>query len=163
MHIITWQVWSSVSTSYRPRAIHPSRRYYITSEERISGSRLQYLIYIHKIYRESIITIPGLGVHKVLLQTREAKHPPTQKFSVYKLGGKHPPAHTITALTPLLVPPWNRNSKTPLFPHLEQHGFENPEYGVYFHKSYPIKEKTLFAEMLTNSGSIKIQFYCQVK
>jgi hypothetical protein len=30
-----------------------------------------------------------------------------------------------------------------LFPHLQQHGFENPEYGVYFHKSYPSKEKTL--------------------
>jgi hypothetical protein len=25
----------------RPRAVHPSRRYYITSEERISGSELQ--------------------------------------------------------------------------------------------------------------------------
>jgi hypothetical protein len=89
---------------------------------------------------------------------------------------------TITALAPLLVPPLNRNSKTPLFPHLQQHGFENPEYGVYFRKSYPTKEKslkdmlafgiqgradqaskTLFAEMLTNSGSLKIQFYCQVK
>jgi hypothetical protein len=53
---------------------------------------------------------------------------------------------------------------------------------VYFHKSYPTKEKTLkdmlafgiqgkvdqesktlFAEMLTNSGSLKIQFYYQVK
>jgi hypothetical protein len=53
---------------------------------------------------------------------------------------------------------------------------------VYFHKSYPIKEKTLkdmlscgiqdkadqgsktlFAEMLTKSGSLKIQFYYQVK
>ena len=69
-----------------------------------------------------------------------------------------------------------------MFPHLQQHGFENPEYGVYFHKSYPTKEKTLkdmlawgsqgkaiqesktlFAEMLTNSGSLKIQFYYQVK
>jgi hypothetical protein len=29
----------------------------------------------------------------------------------------------------------------PLFPHLQQHGFENPEYGVYFRKSYPTKEK----------------------
>jgi hypothetical protein len=85
-------------------------------------------------------------------------------------------------LTPLLVPPLNRNNKTPLFPHLQQHGFENPEYRVYFRKSYPIKKKTLkhmlawgsqgkddqasktlFAEMLTNSGSLKIQFYCQVK
>jgi hypothetical protein len=50
----------TISSSFRPRALHPSRRYYITSEERISGSKLQYLIYIHKIYRESIIiTIPG--------------------------------------------------------------------------------------------------------
>jgi hypothetical protein len=57
-----------------------------------------------------------------------------------------------------------------------------PEYEVYFRKSYPTKEKTvkdmlaceiqgradqdsktLFAEMLTNSGPLKIQFYCPVK
>ena len=31
----------TVSSSFRPRALHPSRRYYITSEERISGSKLQ--------------------------------------------------------------------------------------------------------------------------
>jgi hypothetical protein len=30
-----------VSSSFRPRALHPSRRYYITSKERISGSILQ--------------------------------------------------------------------------------------------------------------------------
>jgi hypothetical protein len=117
-------------------------------------------------------------VHKILLYTREAKHPPAQKFSVFKLGGKHPPTHTITDLAPPLVPPSSRNNKTPLFHHLQQHGFENPEYGVYFHKSYPIKEKTLqdmlacgiqgkvgqesktlFAEMLTNTGPLKIQFF----
>jgi hypothetical protein len=73
----------------------------------------------------------------------EAKHPPAQKFIVFKLGGKHPLARMITALAPLLVPPLNRNSKTPLFPHLQQHGFENPKYGVYFRKSYPTKKKTL--------------------
>jgi hypothetical protein len=39
----------TVSSSFRPRALHPSRRYYITSEEKISGSKLQYLIYIYKI------------------------------------------------------------------------------------------------------------------
>jgi hypothetical protein len=96
-------------------------------------------------------------VHKILLHTREAKHPP---------------AYTITDLAPPLVPPSIRNNKTLLFHHLQQHGFENPEYGVYFHKSYPTKEKTLkdmlacgiqgranqesktlFIEMLTNSGS----------
>jgi hypothetical protein len=116
-------------------------------------------------------------VHKILLHTREAKHPPAQKFSVFKLGGKLAPTHTITDLAPPLVPPSSRNNKTLLFPLLQQHGFENPEYGVYFRKSYPTKEKTLkdmlacgvqgkvdqesttlFAEMLTNSGSLKSSF-----
>jgi hypothetical protein len=80
-------------------------------------------------------------VHKVLLQTREAKHPPAQKFSVFKLGGKHPPAPTITDLAPLLVPPLNRNNKIMMFPQLQQHGFGNIEYKVYFCKSYPTKDK----------------------
>jgi hypothetical protein len=80
-------------------------------------------------------------VLKIILQTREAKHPPAQKFIVLKLGGKHPPTRMITALAPLLVPPLNKNRKTPLFPHLQQHGFENPEYKVYFRRSYPTKEK----------------------
>jgi hypothetical protein len=31
----------TVSSSFRPRALHLPRRYYITSEERISGSKLQ--------------------------------------------------------------------------------------------------------------------------
>jgi hypothetical protein len=31
----------TVSSSFRPRALHPSRRYYIISEERISGSKLR--------------------------------------------------------------------------------------------------------------------------
>jgi hypothetical protein len=31
----------TVSSSFRPRALHPSRRYYIPSEESISGSKLQ--------------------------------------------------------------------------------------------------------------------------
>jgi hypothetical protein len=121
-------------------------------------------------------------VHKILLHTREAKHPPAQKFSVFKLGGKHPPAHTVTDLAPPLVPPSSRNSKTSLSHHIQQHGFKNPEYRVYFRMSYPTKEKTLkdmlacgiqgradqesktlFAEMLTNSGSLKIQFYFQIE
>jgi hypothetical protein len=98
-------------------------------------------------------------VHNILLHIRKVKHPPTNKF---------------TGLPPPLVPPLSRNSKIRLFHHLQQHGFENPEYGVYFCKSYPTKEKTLkdmlacgiqgkayqgsmtlFAEMLTNSGSLK--------
>jgi hypothetical protein len=80
-------------------------------------------------------------VRKVLLQTREAKHHPAQKFIVFKVGGKRPPVTHFTARAPPWVPHLNRNNKTPLFPHIQQHGFENPEYGVYFRMSYPIKEK----------------------
>jgi hypothetical protein len=50
-------------------------------------------------------------VHKVLLQTREAKHPPAQKFIVFKVGGKHPPATNFTAGAPPWVPPLNKNNK----------------------------------------------------
>jgi hypothetical protein len=80
-------------------------------------------------------------VCKVLLQTREEKHPPTPKFIVFKVGGKHPSATNFTTGALSWVPPLNKNSKTLMFPHLQQHGFENPEYRVYFRKSYPTKEK----------------------
>ena len=101
-------------------------------------------------------------MHNVLLHIREVKHPPTNKFTDFPL-----------ALAPLS----SRNNKTRLFHHLQQHGFENPEYGVFFRKSYSIKEKTLkdmlsfgnqgkayqnsktlFAEKLTMSGSLKSPF-----
>jgi hypothetical protein len=81
-------------------------------------------------------------VHKVLLQTREAKHPPAQKFIVFKVGGKHPPVTNFTAGALPCVPPLNINNKTLLFPHLQQHGFENPEYGVYFASLTQQKKKT---------------------
>jgi hypothetical protein len=82
-------------------------------------------MHIPKIYIERVfITVPGVCVHNLLLQNREAKPPPTQKFSVFKLGGKHPPAYTITDLAPPLVPPSSKNNKTLLFHHLQQHGFE---------------------------------------
>jgi hypothetical protein len=80
-------------------------------------------------------------VHRVLLQPREAKHPPAQKFIVFKVGGKHPSMTNFTVGALPWVPPLNRNNKTPLFPHLQQHGFKNFEYGVYLRKSYPTKEK----------------------
>jgi hypothetical protein len=72
--------------------------------------------------------MPGVLVHNIILHIKEVKHPPTNKF---------------TYLPPPLAPPSSRNNNTRLFHHLQQHGFENPEYGVYFHKSYPTKEKTL--------------------
>jgi hypothetical protein len=83
-------------------------------------------------------------VHKVLLlHTWEAKHPPAHKFIVFKVGGQHPPVTDFTAGARPWVPPLNRNNKSLLFLHLQQHGFKNPKYGVYFRKSYPTKEKTL--------------------
>jgi hypothetical protein len=121
-------------------------------------------------------------VHKVLLQTREAKHPPAQKFIVFKVGGKHPPATNFTIGALSWVPPLNRNNKTLLFPHLQQHGLKTLSMECTFasltrQKKKTLKDmlawgsqgkaiqesKTLFAEMLTNSGSLKSQFYCQVK
>ena len=77
-------------------------------------------------YIERIITIPGVCVHNLLLHNTEVKCPPANKFTDF------PPAS---------APPSSRNNKTRLFHHLQQHGFENPEYGVYFRKSYPTKEK----------------------
>jgi hypothetical protein len=120
-------------------------------------------------------------VHSLLLQNREVKRPPAHKHSVLNWEATHP-HKPFTDWPPPLAPPLSRNNKTPLFHHLQQHGFKNPEYRVYFRKSYPIKEKTLkdmlacgiqgkagqeskslFAEMFTKSGSLKIQFYYQVK
>jgi hypothetical protein len=84
------------------------------------------IIYIHTKYIDSIYYIAGVRVQHLLLHNWEAKHPPTSKFNV---------------LPPALAPPLSRNDKTWLFHHLQQHGFKNPKYGVYFRKSYPTKEK----------------------
>jgi hypothetical protein len=81
-------------------------------------------------------------VHNLLLQNREVKHPPAHMQSVLNWEATHPPKQ-FTDWPPPLAPPLSRNSKTPLFHHLQQHGFENPECGVYFRKSYPTKENTL--------------------
>jgi hypothetical protein len=59
------------------------------------------------------------------------------------MGGQHPPATVFTSGTLPWVPPLKKNSKSLLFPRLQQHEFENPKYGVYFRKSYPTKQKTL--------------------
>jgi hypothetical protein len=97
------------------------------------------------------------------------------------VGGQHPPAADFTARAHPWVPPSNKNNKSLLFPHLQQHGFENPELSVlsqvlpdkikdlkamlaWGSQGKAIQEpKIMFAEMLTNSESLKIQFYCQVK
>jgi hypothetical protein len=82
-------------------------------------------------------------VHKVLLQTREAKHPPTQKFIVFKVGGKHPPATNFTAGALPWVPPLNRNNKTLLFPHLNNMGLKTLSTECTFASLTRQKKKTL--------------------
>jgi hypothetical protein len=82
-------------------------------------------------------------VYKVLLQTREAKHPPAQKFIVFKVGGNHPLATNFTGGALSWVPHLNRNSKTLLFPHLQQYGFENLSTECTFASLTRQKKKTL--------------------
>jgi hypothetical protein len=74
---------------------------------------------------------------------RQNTPPRTQVYRFFKREGQHPPATDFTAGALPWVPPLNRNIKSLLFSHLQQHGFENPEYGLYFRKYYPTKEKTL--------------------
>jgi hypothetical protein len=80
-----------------------------------------------------------------------------QSIIITDLGGKNPsrikvycfssgrPTSSRDFTTEVLpwAPPENKNSKSLLFPYLQQHGFKTREYEVYFHKSYPSKEKTL--------------------
>jgi hypothetical protein len=96
------------------------------------------------------------------------------KLIITSLEGKTPSQISLSFHPPAWEPPWNRNNRTQPFHHLQQHGFVNPEYGVYICKSYPSKEKTLkdmlafgnqgkahqdsktlFAEKLTMSGSLE--------
>jgi hypothetical protein len=54
---------------------------------------------------------------------------------------KHLPQVVLSSPTPVSGQPWSRNNKTQQFHHLQQHGFENIEYRVYFRKSYPSKKR----------------------
>jgi hypothetical protein len=183
MHIITWQVWSSVSTSYRPRALHASRRYYITSEERISGSILQYLIYIHKTLRERVLLqYRVLRVHKVLLQTRRQNTLPHKSlvFSNWEASILPHPRSRIWLLFWYHL--WTEIAKLRCFLTYNNMGSKTLSTECTFASLTRWRKKTLkdmlacgsqdkaiqesktsFAEMLTNNGSLKIQFYYQVK
>jgi hypothetical protein len=55
---MTRQVRLSISSSYRPRALHPSRRHYTTSEERTSKKDYNNIIYIDKNIERVLITYP---------------------------------------------------------------------------------------------------------
>jgi hypothetical protein len=132
-------------------------------------SRTNYnnIIYIHTKYRKSSYYITGcLSV----------------KFIITLLGGKTPSPNKFSVLPPAWAPPWSRNNRTQLFHHLQQHGCETLSTECTFASLTCQRKKTLkdmlafgnqgkayqdsktrFAETLTMSGSLKIQFYYQVK
>jgi hypothetical protein len=120
----------SVGLAIRISITSPNSAYPITQTLhtiRVSGKDYNNIIYIHKYNIERVYYyITGTECLNLLLHLRKAKHLP-------QVG--------LSFLPPALEQPWNRNNRTQQFHRLQQHGFENPEYGVYFHKSYPSKEK----------------------
>jgi hypothetical protein len=116
-----------------------------------------------------------MSAEVLLLQTREAKTPPVKSIMFLKEDSFFPRLHS-----------WDSSFGTTLEQKQQKFAASSPtttwvqnhEYEVYFCKSYPSKYKTpkdmlvwgsqgkalsiiktLFAKMLTNSGSLKIQFY----
>jgi hypothetical protein len=73
---------SSVSGSSFPcpRALHPSRRYYNTSEERISGSNYNNLVYIYSNIEKEYYSYYRTRVYECISSI------------ITNLGGKNPPA-----------------------------------------------------------------------
>jgi hypothetical protein len=90
---------------------------------------------------------------------------------------KHPPANEFTEFPPALAPPCSRNNRTRLFHHLQQHGFETLSTECTFTSLTRLRKKTLkdmlafgnqgkvyqesktlFAQKLTMSGSLKSTF-----
>jgi hypothetical protein len=70
---------SSVSVSLfpRPRALHPSRRYYNTSEERISGSNYNNLVYNYSNIEKEYYSYYRTGIYECI-------------SIITDLGGKNP-------------------------------------------------------------------------
>jgi hypothetical protein len=82
-------------------------------------------------------------VHKVLLlQTREAKHPPAQKYIVFKVGGQHPSA---TSLLGLFFGDhlWRETSKVCCFLTYNDMGTKTLSTECTILQVLPDKEKTL--------------------
>jgi hypothetical protein len=81
------------------------------------------------------------------------------KHIITSQEGKTPSQISLSFHPPAWEPPWNRNNGTQPFHHLQQHGFGNPEYGVYFRKSSRQRKKAL-KDMLAvrnQSKAFKIQ------
>jgi hypothetical protein len=118
-------------------------------------------------------------VHKVLLlQTREAKHPPAQKFIIFKVGGQHPPVTSLLGLF-LGYHLWTKTTKVWCFLTYNNMDSKTLSTECTFasltrQKKKTLKDmlawgsqgkadqksKTLFVEVLTNSRSLKIHFTC---
>jgi hypothetical protein len=82
-------------------------------------------------------------VHEVLLQTREAKHPPAQKFIVFQAGRKassHTHDHCFGSYFGTILEQKQQNSD---FPHLQQHGSKTLSTECTFASLTRQKKKTL--------------------
>jgi hypothetical protein len=109
--------------------------------EKNKRKRITITYFIFVKYREGIISIPGVMSAYDIITKQGGKTSSRTKSLVFKTWRQHILPKQYTDLASPLAPPLSKNSKTPLFHHLQQHGFKNHEYKVYFRKSYPSKEK----------------------
>jgi hypothetical protein len=129
------------------------------------------ITYIHKNIERVFITKLGVWVHSLLLHNWEAKHPPTNKFNDLS-PALAPPSFGTTfeqqnsvvssPTTTWVRKPWVRSVLSQVLPNKGERLLKDMlAFGNQCKTDQELK--TLFAEKLTNSGSLKIHFYYQVK
>jgi hypothetical protein len=183
MHMITHKFGNCIFI-ISPKSASPVTQilHHIGGKNKRKQITITYFTFIK--YRESIIiiTIPGyLECIKYYYRPGRQNTLPHKSLLFLKWEANILPQPTSLLGIFLGYHLWNRNNKSLLFPLLQQHWFKNPEYGVHFHKSYPTKEKDsricwlarvkvrlfknqdIVCRNAYNSGSLKIQFYCQIK
>jgi hypothetical protein len=123
-----------------PRAFHPSRRHYNTSEVRKCGSSYNNLLY-WKV-RHSYVVTDQNKIYEcwvLLLHNMGGKNPSlisSKKFFLTEdLSSR---SFSLDFL--LLVPPWNRSNKSLLLLHLKQHGTK-PWVRSVLSQDLPVKVK----------------------
>jgi hypothetical protein len=104
-----------------PRAFHPSRRYYNSSEIRKCGSSYNNLLY-WKVRQSYIVTYQNIIYEcwVLLLQNMGGKNSSRISSKKFWTEGLSSRGFSLGAL--LLVPPLNRSNKNLLLLHLKQHG-----------------------------------------
>jgi hypothetical protein len=121
VHLITWQVRYLNSLPF-PRAFHPSRRHYNTSEVRKCGSSYNNLLYFK--VRQSYIVTDQNKIYEcwvLLLHNLGGKNPSRINSKKFFLT-QDPSSRSFSLDFLLWAPPWNRNNKNLMLLHLKQHG-----------------------------------------